>query len=220
MIFGRKFYNHIAICLTSSWMLGAMRGKNSYTVIIFFTFTLLSMLIMISSEGKAIDNVINDVELEFDGGVLLQVSIETQVYDITLPANGKVYTASEIQSISTNNPEMMGAIKISVKGLNSDQLQDSFPSATITSLQELPTYSQGVFSDDYEIFLTSDFFMVNSSVNINDLVNGLMDSGATINYSFPLQSYAGWNNTYRFNLPSTLTYKVTNGDVKQNSIAF
>ncbi len=177
-------------------------------------------MLIIFSEGKTADNVVNDVELDFDDGVLLKVTLETQVYEVTLPANGKVYSASEIQSISVNNPEMMGAIKISVKGLNSDQLQESFPSATIISLQELPTYSEGVFSDNYEIFLTSEFFMVNSSVNINDFVDGFLDSGASINYSFPLNSFAGWNNTYRFNLPSELTYKVTNGNVKQNSISW
>jgi len=220
MVFGRKLYNDIVIFQSCVWMLGAMRGKYCYAIMIFFTFCLLSVLVIESHNVRAIDNVENEVLLAFDNGVFLQVSLTTRVYEITLPANGMIYTSSEIQSISSSNPEMMGAIKISVKGLNSDQLQESFPLATITSLQELPVYSQGVFTDEYEIFLSSDFFMVNTSINIEDLIIGLLDSGAAVNYSFPLQSYRGWNHTYHFELPTFLTYKVTNGNVKQNIITW
>lgn len=198
-----------------------MRGKRSLVAMISFVFCLgVTIFIFSCNSAQASDNVISNVLLDVVDGVSFNVLSSADVFEVTLPANGVTYSKSEIQAISSNNPEMMGAIKYAVKDLISDQLEASFPYAVVSSLQELPTYSLGVFSDTYKVQLTNDFFSLNKSVETSDFINGMLDCGAIVNYSFPLRSFDGWNNTYVFQLPSNITYKKTNGDVQQSQITW
>ena len=200
-------------------MLGAMRGKHTYQLLMVTIFSLVLTLIL-SLQVSAVDDVDNSITLTFIDGVTLEVDVSTIVEEITLPANGETYTYSEIQSNSINDLETMGSIKYAIKDLVRDQLELSFPNAQITSLQKLPTYSSPTFIDSYRIQLTSAHFQLNESVDSTDLINGLYDCGAHIDYLFPLHSDVGWNSTYVFELPSHITYKITTGDVHQNTITW
>ena len=168
----------------------------------------------------ASDNVETDCSFEFIDGTHLTVDMVIDVHEITLPENGITYTQLEIQALSKSNPEMIGAIKFSVKGLMLDQLYESFPGAQIDSLQELPVYANGVFTDECVISLSSTFFSLNDSVDSNLLINGFLDCGAYVNYTFLLKSYNGWNQSFAFSFVEPLNYKITNGDVNQNHISW
>ena len=181
-----------------------------------FVFLILFFTLSVS----ALDKVETDIEFEFIDGTHLDIGVTLDVTKVTIPANGVSYTKTEIQSLANSNPEMMGAIKISVKGLMLDQLMDSFPESTIISLQELPTFSSGLFTDSYRLSFQPEFFSLNSSVDSDLFVNGFLDCGAYVNYTYTLKSYAGWNQTYTFVLPEHIVYKRTNGNVQQNRITW
>jgi len=199
-------------------MLDGMKGIIRYvSAMAWFTFVSIFLLILCLSVS-ALDQVETDIEFEFLDGTNLDIDVTVDVYSVTLPANGVTYTQNDIQSLSNGNPEMMGAIKISVKGLVLDQLQASFPNSDIISIQELPIFSSGVFTDTYRLSFLPSFFSLNESVDVDDFVNGFLDCGAYVNYSFTLKSYAGWNQSYSFTILGPIGYKRTNGNVQQNKI--
>jgi len=202
------------------WMFNGMVGKKGVFISLkWFIFACIFLFVFCISISAS-DNVETDIEFEFIDGVQLNVEITVDVNSITIPANGVTYKKSDIHSLSTSNPEMMGAIKISIKGLVSDQLQDSFPDSVIVSLQELPTYSSGVFIDSCTVSFLPSFYSLNASVDVDSFVNGFLDCGAFVNYSFTLKSYTGWNQSYTFTIPQPLGYKRTNGDVNLNQITW
>jgi len=196
--------------------MGTIRSISS--IAWFMIFFILILLFSLSV--SALDQVETDIEFEFIDGTHLDISATLDVAEVTLPANGVSYTKTEIQSLANSNPEMMGAIKISVKGLMLDQLMDSFPESHIISQQELPTFSSGVFTDSYRLSFLPGFFSLNTSVDSDVFVNGFLDCGAYVNYTYTLKSYAGWNQSYTFLLPEYLAYKRTNGNVQQNRITW
>ena len=214
------FYNAMNICFFTpvkvGWKMGTVRTISTLNGFMIFSIILTLFSISVS----ALDQVETDIELEFIDGTHLDIDVTLDVSVVTLPANGASYTKSDIQTLANTNPEMMGAIKISVKGLMVDQLKESFPESVITSLQELPTYSSGVFTDSYRLNFLPEFFSLNESVDADAFVNGFLDCGAYINYTYTLKSYAGWNQSYAFILPKYIEYKRTNGDVKQNIITW
>jgi hypothetical protein len=189
------------------------------SIMVSFLFACVVVLIFCLSVSAS-DQVQTEVLFEIIDGTHMNIDVNVEVYSITLPANGITYTRSEIQSLSVSNPEMMGAIKISVKGLTLNQLKESFPESLIVSLDELPTYNAGVFSDSYRLSYLPSFFSLNESVDIDSYVNGFMDCGAFINYTFTLKSYDGWNQSFTFILPPSIDYKQTNGEVQQNHITW
>ena len=201
-------------------MFDGMVGNIRYlSVMVGFLFACFVVLILCLSVS-ATDQVQTEVVFDIIDGTHMAIEVDVDVYSITLPANGITYTRSEIQSLSVSNPEMMGAIKISVKGLALSQLKESFPESLIVSLDELPTYDSGIFSDSYRLSYLPSFFSLNESVDIDSYVNGFMDCGAYINYTFTLKSYAGWNQSFTFILPPSIDYKQTNGEVQQNQITW
>lgn len=166
------------------------------------------------------DRVSCEFTVDMINGTQLSIQVNAEVQRITLSASGNTYTKSEIQTFSTSNPETMGAIKYAIKTAISDQIRGSFPGSKIETDHDLPIYSSSFFSDSYRVFLSPTFFSLNETVNASELVNGLLDCGAVINYSIPLKASLGWNNTYVFVLPEYLSYKLTTGTVKQEKITW
>ena len=127
-----------------------------------------------------------------------------------------VYTSSDIASLT--DMETMGAIKLMLRNLVKEQLQGSFNKSKVTALQDKPLYEYTVFNDQFKVNLTSSFFKMNTTINAHDLVNGLLDVGAQLLYTFTFQAAPGWDNTYDLTLPSSLNRPYTNGDVDGNRI--
>jgi hypothetical protein len=146
-------------------------------------------------------------------GVVADVSCVIDVEQVALSASGKTYTKADIISIASSSPEMFGAIKYAIKDKISDQLSQSFPDAIVSSNTDLPSYQNQQFHDEYVLLMTSSFFDLNRSIESTDFINGMMDVGFIVNYSFSLNALKGWNNSYTITLPNSLTYKRTTGKV-------
>jgi hypothetical protein len=164
------------------------------------------------------DNIDALFTISLRDGVVADVSCIIDVGQISLSASGKTYTKAEIASVASSSPEMLGAIKYALKDKISNQLSESFPNASVTSNTELPMYQDQRFLDEYILVFSSSFFNLNQSVDSNDFINGMLDVGFTVNYSFQLSALEGWNNTYTVLIPNSLTYKQTTGKVQGNTI--
>lgn len=189
-----------------------------------YTLGLLLILLSIAGHGHVSEQKTDSVNSEFNivvtNGVTFSIQVLSEVKEITLPASGKSYSQTEIRAFSTTNLELMGAIKYAIKASISEQLQNSFPSADIITTQELPTYDGSAFIDHYNVTLSPTFFSLNETVNAYELVNGMIDCGANVNYEFSLHALPGWNNTYIFSYPAEITYRKTTGIANQNTITW
>ena len=189
-------------------------------------FSLLFILLLFSSlltniiiAEDLIENRVDAIiDIEFSTGTTFKINIDMDVSKLTLAASGTVYSKDEIKRISETNPEIMGAVKYALKGLLTDQIKQTFENADVTVINELPTYENGIFHDEYDIELTSEFFKMNKTINIPNLVNGLLDIGALVNYTFNLIAEEGWDNTYTIILPDSMKYQRTTGSVEGNRI--
>ena len=141
----------------------------------------------------------------FVTGTDLVIDVTMTAYKLT---TDHVYTAEEIASASTEN---MGALKLSIYLLLKNQINVVFEGAKISNF-EMPTYSNGVFNEELNVKLTSDFFGLNDSVDAESLVNGVLDMGAKTTYNFNLVTEPGWNNTFTYVLPASITFKSANAD--------
>ena len=198
----------------------AMRISYANMCILGLFLYLLFIGTAVQSLSTTEDSVTCEFTIDVDTATTFSVHISADVEKITLSASGKTYTKSEIQTLSASNPEIMGAIKYAMKAAFSDQLRNTFPDSDIETSWELPSYTAPLFSDSYNISLSPTFFSLNRTVNAYEFINGLMDCGAIVNYSIPLQASAGWNNTFVVVLPNEITYKKTTGTVKQNRITW
>ena len=156
-----------------------------------------------------------DFTIEMDDATNLNVTVDLSVERFTLTGTGKTYTGSEIQT-SLAGTEMMGAVKLAIRLDLLSQLQNIFEKSIIEYSEELPTYSSSVFQDTYKISLNSEYFGLNNSINIYELLNGVLDMGAFVNYSFSFYAKTGWNNSYTINLGDEFIYKVIKGGNLQN----
>lgn len=177
----------------------------------------LFLVLTITAEASSESSVETNVNIDLINGTTFAISFSTDVNYITLPANEKTYTQEDIQQASS---EILGAIKYAIKTNIVSQIKSSFPNCIISSSYELPQYESKVFFDEYNIYLTAEFFSLNKTMFSSDLINGLLDAGVFVNFSFPWTSLPGWNNTYTLILPENLGFKRTNGDVESNRISW
>lgn len=144
-------------------------------------------------------------DIEFVNGTYLNIDITTNVYEIT---TDETYTAEEIK---TAGLEELGAIRLALYLELKSQLEEVFENADISNF-EMPQYDDEKFNEVLNVELTSSFFEMNDSVNAHDLINGVLDMDAQVNYSFNLQAESGWNNTFKFILPESMDLKFANTD--------
>lgn len=176
----------------------------------------LTIVIPVKSEGNAKNLVTATFNIEFETATEYKISVTADVEKIYLENLDKTHNKGEISTISNTNPTRMSIIQYALKGMMKSQIEEIFGSVAITD--ELPTYENGLFYDEYNVNLTSKFFKLNDSVNAHNLINGLLDLGAILNYSFNLQAGLGWNNTYIFDLGTKYGYQWTSGDGFANNI--
>jgi hypothetical protein len=183
---------------------------------------LLCLNILFSFNAHAETDVRDTVEarinITFKTATDLDITVECNVEKITLPTPGTIYTKSQIETISSINPEVMGAIKYVIKTMISEQITAVFSGSKITSLIELPEYKNNKFYDYYSVNFTYAFFDLNDTINAHDLVNGVLDMGSHVRYDFVFKANNGWDNTYILNLGADYEFKLTNGKAKENTI--
>ena len=192
--------------------------RSQYPIGLMLLFASLLLIItggIVAAESDA--SVESSIDINVVDGTTLSVELTADVSYITLPANDIRYSKMDIQQAS---PEMIGAIKYALKSDIVSQLKSSFPGCLVSSVYELPRFKSGVFLDKYNVSLQSAFFSMNESVSSSDLINGLLDSGVFVNYSFPWNAMNGWNNTFTLILSNELGYKRTDGSVDNKEISW
>ena len=196
------------------------RSNKLITVLIFIFF--ITSLFLLANPVSAEDSVENIIEgdffIEMDSATDFKINVEVDVERITRSGSDKTYTGSEIDSISSSNPYLLGAIAGELQITIKNTIKQSFENAKVTPLYDIPTYEDSKFVEKYTVNLTKDFFGLNETVNAHDFVNGLLDVGANIDYNFDLHSELGWNNTFTIELGKNIDYEQTNGVKKGNQI--
>jgi hypothetical protein len=173
---------------------------------IFLCCCLIFLLLFtatVSGEESSDDLINATLEFTFISGTNLSVDITLDVQRITID---RTYTAQEIASASE---EEIGALSLALFYSLRNQLEVVFADADLINF-ERPTYSDGEFHETLNVLLTSAFFGLNDTVSIKEFINGVFDMGAIVSYDFPLQAEYGWNNTYTFVLPSSMSLHFAN----------
>ena len=189
----------------------------SMSLMLLFASLLLILFGSLVGAGESDASVESSIDMNIVDGTTLSVELTADVSYITLPANDIRYSKTDIQQAS---PEMLGAIKYALKSDIVSQLKSSFPGCLVSSVYELPRYESGVFLDGYNVSLQPAFFSMNESVSSSNVINGLLDSGVFVNYSFPWNAINGWNNTFTLVLSDDLGYKRTDGSVDNKEISW
>ncbi|MBS3748986.1 MAG: hypothetical protein KGY67_04730 [Candidatus Thermoplasmatota archaeon] len=189
----------------------------SMILMLLFASLLLILFGSLVGAQESDASVESSIDINIVDGTTLSVELTADVSYITLPANDIRYFKTDIQQAS---PEMLGAIKYALKSDIVSQLKSSFPECLVSSVYELPRYESGVFLDRYNVSLRPAFFSMNESVSSSDVINGLLDSGVFVNYSFSWNAMNGWNNTFTLILSNELGYKRTDGSVDNKEISW
>jgi len=195
-----------------------MRLSRLFLIIIVVSF--LTPLCLVNTTS-AQDNLESRVDATFNINFLtateLNLDVSMDVSEITL-ISGSVYTGTEIQALANTDSEMLPVIKYALKLILTDQIEQTFEKATVTTLNEIPSYADGKFNDDFNVNLTSEFFGMNETVNAHNFFNGVLDMGAKVAYAFNLKAESGWNNTYTIILPTSMNRTYTNGKVLEKRV--
>ena len=189
-----------------------MRLCKILDIILVVLLLSLFLLLNIAIAEDEIENKVNaSIDIEFVTGIDLNVDIAMDVYQLT---TDKTYDAAGIKSASEQE---LGAFRLKLYLMLEEQLEEIFANANILNFT-MPTFDGDKFNEDFNVELTSSFFNLNESVNSEKFINGVLDIGAIVNYTFNLQTEQGWNNTYTIILSESIGYKRTTGSVENNRI--
>ena len=167
------------------------------------------------------DNLVDaSFNIEITSATEFNISVELDVSKITLTGTGTSYTRGQIEALSADNPYVLGAIEHEINILLFNTLLNIFKGAIVKTSSVLPTYENNKFYEKYTVNLTNSFFGLNETINPYEYINGLLNMGGIITYTFDLQAEPGWNNTYIFNLNNKYSLTRTNGkyDITENTI--
>jgi hypothetical protein len=169
----------------------------TYTILLF-AFLLISGCFTLSCRASDSDNIVTTIfDISFSTGTQLTIDISVTPQKLT---TDRVFYYSDILQASS---EEIGALKYSVFLMLKDQLSLLFKGITLGNFT-MPQYQSGVFTENLDVSLDSAFFNLNTSTNAHEFINGFLDMGATIAYTFPFTAQEGWNNTYRISLDQSL----------------
>jgi len=188
---------------------------------VIITFILLINFIFVFNVAAddEIETVIDAYfNIDLQSATDLVVDYEIYVTKIMLSVGEETYSGTDILEISNTNQVLLGAISQEINILVNGTLSDTFKNARIKSLQVLPDYVNGKFTGQFKVNLTSGFFRINESINAEELVNGMLDMDARLDYNFNLTAKQGWDNTYTFDLGDTYTFKSTDGKIDGDSL--
>jgi len=139
-----------------------------------------------------------------------QLTVQAQMTVNSIEVFDTWYTRQNIEEMASTNQYIMGAIMLRLHDTVKRQIETAFTGATVDSMTSIPTYEKPFFSDAFRVNLTPAFFKYNRSLNLTDFINGVLDMGATVTYAFDLRADAGWNTTFVYVLPSTMSLVYAN----------
>lgn len=191
--------------------------KLSRIIIVILSLSLIFISNSVVSEETG-DIINTDIRIEMKSGTNLSIETELSVVRFSLEASGTTYTNEDIKN-NIDGTETMGAIKYALRSILLSQIRETFKNAEIRPINELPSYQNEKFHDEFQASLSSSFFGMNESINSYELINGILDLGAQVNYSFDLKAEKGWNNTYTINLGGNTDHIIfTNGKANNKNI--
>jgi len=192
-----------------------MRSSRLLVVIMSMVFMTSLFLCNGISAEDSVDAIVDaDFDISFLDGTHLDINITMNVIEAV--AFGVVYDSLGIRDLAVSTEhddiEALGVIKSNLHNSLENQIEGVFENANIVSLNNKPRYKSMVFYENYVVNFTSVFFGVDEKVNVYNLVNGVLDMGAVVTYNFDLQAENGWNNTFRFVLPDSISLEFANTD--------
>ena len=160
-----------------------MRLIKSLAILIICLLLFSSILLIEKTTAEEIPK--NNIEAYFDIEVKsatdLKISCEATVSKINVESSGKTYTSEQIESFHNSNNYILGLIAGQLQSLINSTLQDTFKNAKINALNDIPSYKNGKFYDDFNVNLTSSYFGISEDVDVYSFLNGILDMGAQIN---------------------------------------
>lgn len=188
-----------------------MRLNRLFHVIIVVSLLSTLCLVKTTTAGDTIENQVDATfDIEMKSATDFKIGCDISVNKIKLIGSGKTYTDDQVESISTTNPLLLGAIANELQISINRTILESFKDARVSTLNEIPVYENKKFHDDFIVNLTSMFFHMNKTVNAYNFVNGVLDMGAEVSYAFNLKAEVGWTNTFTYDLPSKMMLKSAN----------
>jgi len=178
--------------------------KTFYKMFLIVTLLCISLFVQYSHADEEIENLVDaEFQIEFESGTELKIDISMDVRKIT---TDKTYVDSEIKSASQQE---LGAFRLKLYLMLEGQLNEMFNFANLLNFT-MPEFDGNGFKEDLQVKLTPSSFKLNESIDIENFINGLLDMGAVIDYTFNLKAERGWNNTYSFVFPPYMIYNRTN----------
>lgn len=180
-------------------------------VSLMLVFLLLGCFVnvsLINAESASDSNVDAVLTCSFSSGA--QLTVQAQMIVNSIDVFDTRYSRQAIEDMSTTNPYVMGAIMLRLHDMVKTQIEAAFNDANVDTMNTIPTYEKPFFIDVFRVNLTPAFFRYNGSLNLIDFINGVLDMGATVAYSFDLSAEQGWNTTFVYVLPSTMTLVYAN----------
>ena len=178
---------------------------------VFFLLLLSFSFNIITAKSEIENKVVADFNIEFITGTNLNINAVMDVYKLTIDRS---YDAEEIKFASDQE---LGALKFKLYLLLEEQLKGIFENAIFSNFT-MPTFDGNIFYESLNVKLVSDFFGLDDQIESDKFINGVLDMGATVNYTFNLKAASGWNNSFSLILPNSIEYKRTTGSVDGNKI--
>ena len=184
--------------LRSNWLMN--RG-----IALCIAVCILSVLaIPFAASEEEPESIVSAVfDIQFVTGTEFTVDISMNAQKLT---TDRPYTSEQIKNADAQE---MGALRYALFLLLKNQLNPVFEDAEFLNF-EMPIFDGEIFSETLTIKLTPSFFNINETINIEELVNGVLDIGAVVRYIFNLQAEHGWNNTYTFDLSTVMNLDSAN----------
>ena len=171
---------------------------------------LLSVVFIYTAPARATadSNVEATITCRFETGA--QLIVRSQMIVNSINVFDTTYDRQAIENMATTNPYIMGAIMLRLHESVKTQIESAFTNAAVDTINAMPLYEKPFFIDDFQVNLTAAFFRYNGSMNFTNFISGVLDMGATATYHFNLQAEHGWNTTYMYVLPNTMTLAFAN----------
>lgn len=183
--------------------------------LIMCVITLLSFFtVKIVYAQDEVDNLVDATfNIEFVSGTEFNIQVMMDAQKLTLD---KTYTADEIKSASA---EDMGVFKALLYQMLERQIDGTFNNPEKINFTR-PTFDGSKFNDELSIRLNPSFFGLSDSVNISNLINGILDMSGLVNYTIDFHGEPGWNNTYLVNLGENYGFQQTTGSKSGSNIVW
>jgi len=167
-----------------------------------------SLSVSIQAQSISGDNVEATLTCSFISGA--ELTVQAQMVVNSIEVFDTRYTRQAIEDMAASNQYIMGAIMLRLHETVKAQVETAFANANVDTMNNIPTYEKPYFVDMFRVNLTAAFFSYNGSLNLTDFINGVLDMGATVAYSFDLSAEQGWNTSFVFAVPSTMTLVYAN----------